>query len=141
MWDLSNAIMHLAITVLRDRLSLVLVLTTMLSLVLTFFTKWLHHPDLYSLVSGFCIHACMCASTYLKIVHCFLSTWGVVMLEAKKKKQSKQVTKSFQLKTSTCRDGTLKNQPNMKIGTIPQYFYYYYTQLYVTCYTQLPYGP
>ena len=26
------------------------------------------------------------------------------------------------MKTSTCRDGTLKNQPN-KIGTTPQYFY------------------
>ena len=26
------------------------------------------------------------------------------------------------MKTSTCRDGTLKNQPN-KMGTTPQYFY------------------
>ena len=30
--------------------------------------------------------------------------------------------KVFSTKTSTCRDGTLKNQPN-KIGTTPQYFY------------------
>ena len=30
--------------------------------------------------------------------------------------------KVFSMKTSTCRDGTLKNQPN-KIGTTPQYFY------------------
>ena len=30
--------------------------------------------------------------------------------------------KVFSMTTSTCRDGTLKNQPN-KIGTTPQYFY------------------
>ena len=31
---------------------------------------------------------------------------------------------SFQLKTSTCRDGTLKNQPNkMHMGMTPQHFH------------------
>ena len=30
--------------------------------------------------------------------------------------------KLFQRKTSTCRDGTLKNQPN-KMGTTPQYIH------------------
>ena len=34
----------------------------------------------------------------------------------------KVTKKVFSMKTSTCRDGTLKNQPN-KIGTTPQYFY------------------
>ena len=45
-----------------------------------------------------------------------------------KTKQNQQKTKQtshkkvFSMKTNTCRDGTLKNQPN-KIGTTPQYFY------------------
>ena len=30
--------------------------------------------------------------------------------------------KVFRMKTSACRDGTLKNQPN-KMGTTPQHFY------------------
>jgi len=32
------------------------------------------------------------------------------------------------MKTSPCRNGTLKNQPN-KVGTIPQYFYIVPTSL------------
>ena len=39
-----------------------------------------------------------------------------------KKNKANKSQKSFHLKTSTCRDGTLKNQPN-KIATTPQYFY------------------
>ena len=39
-----------------------------------------------------------------------------------KKCKYKSHKKVFSMKTSTCRDGTLKNQPN-KIGTTPQYFY------------------
>ena len=42
--------------------------------------------------------------------------------KTRKKNKANKQQKRFQLKTSTCRDGTLKNQPN-KIGTTPQYFY------------------
>ena len=53
-----------------------------------------------------------------------MSSWGFrnrPPLPPQKKNQQKQVTKVCKMQTSTCRDGTLKNQPN-KIGTT-QYFY------------------
>ena len=39
-----------------------------------------------------------------------------------KKKNRNKSQKSFLMKTSACRDGTLKNQPN-KMGTTPQHFH------------------
>ena len=38
------------------------------------------------------------------------------------KKRQKQITKIYWMKTSTCRDGTIKNQPN-QMGMTPQSFY------------------
>ena len=40
----------------------------------------------------------------------------------KKKRSTNKSKKVFQRKTSTCRDGTLKNQPN-KMGTTPQHIH------------------
>ena len=52
---------------------------------------------------------------YQKVFH-------VVMLTTQAVSYTTSHKKVFSMKTSTCRDGTLKNQPN-KIGTTPQYFY------------------
>ena len=41
---------------------------------------------------------------------------------SEKKRSTNKSQKVFQRKTSTCRDGTLKNQPN-KMGTTPQHIH------------------
>ena len=52
------------------------------------------------------------------------STWGAVILNKQPQKKATKTShkKVCQTQTSTCRDETLKNQPN-KMGTTPQYFY------------------
>ena len=66
----------------------------------------------------------------LQTMHLSLACLSSLLLLLKnhkpKKKQQQQVTKVFRMKTSACRDGTLKNQPN-KMGTTPQHIYTIHT--------------
>ena len=59
-------------------------------------------------------------------MHLPLACLSSLLLFKKKENNTKAAgashKKVFQMKTSACRDGTLKNQPN-KIGMIPQYVY------------------
>ena len=62
----------------------------------------------------------------LQTMHLSLACLSSLLLLLKNHKQKKAAgtshKKVFQMKTSACRDGTLKNQPN-KMGTTPQHIY------------------
>ena len=61
----------------------------------------------------------------LQIMHLPLACLSSLLLFLKNNKRKAAGTshkKVLQMKTSACRDGTLKNQPN-KIGTTPQHIY------------------
>ena len=61
----------------------------------------------------------------LQTMHLPLASLSSLLLFLKNNKKTTAGTshkKVFRMKTSACRDGTLKNQPN-KMGTIPQHIY------------------
>ena len=63
----------------------------------------------------------------LQTMHLSLACLSSLLLHLKNHKQKKKAAgtshkKVFRMKTSACRDGTLKNQPN-KMGTTPQHIY------------------